>query len=89
MIQQCIFSENLSHALWSASRKCWPLTVQLLVNTHGVELNYRADNGKTPIMAADIANGNPVDDDMCSATYSVLLKRCDITLKDNHGKSVM
>ena len=83
------FSEILSHALWSASRKCWPLTVQLLVNINGVDVNFRADSGTTPIMAIDMTSGTHVDDNICSSTYSVLLQRCDVSLEDSHGKSTM
>ena len=85
-IFQC-FSEILSHALWSASRKCWPLTVQLLVNINGVDANFRGDSGTTPIMAIDMTSGT--HDNTCTSTYSVLLQRCDVSLEDSHGKSAM
>ena len=86
---QCVFSDALSNALWNASTKCWPSTVQLLANIKHVDVNFKGDNGITPIMAIDMTSGNHVDDDTCSATYSILLHKCDINLKDNNGKSAM
>ena len=86
---QYIFSEALSKALWNASTNCWPSTVQLLVNIKNVDVNFRGENGTTPIMAIDVASENHLDDNTCSATYSILLERCDINAKDNHDKSTM
>ena len=78
----------LSEALWSASRRCWPLTVELLANTNRVDVNFRGNSGTTPIMVIDMTSGTNVDD-TCSSIYSVLLSRCDINLKDNRGKSAL